>query len=135
MLSVHAQISRPAQSVLRQCIALALASLASATFARTVAVTREQPLTPINTLDEPRHLNTRGPYRFVRHPFYSSYLLNFTAGAVGSEAATSCLVLLVVSYNYIRAAKEEEAKFAESTLAIAYNEYRTETHMLVPWLI
>ena len=39
--------------------------------------------------DTPASLNQSGPYRFVRHPFYTSYSLTWLAAAVATASAAS----------------------------------------------
>src|SRR5205807_8586540 len=77
--------------------------------------------------DTPQHLFDGGPYRFIRHPFYCSYLLTWTAGIVATAwlwLLPSLAVMLVI---YLRAAVVEEEKFARSPLAGAYERYRSHT--------
>ena len=82
--------------------------------------------------DTPQHLFDRGPYRFIRHPFYCSYLLTWTAGIVATAwlwLLPSLAVMLVI---YVWAAVVEEAKFARSPLASAYERYRSHTGLFFP---
>ena len=46
----------------------------------TTKVTRDRRLSVAFSADKPHHLLKRGPYRFVRHPFYASYGLFWLAG-------------------------------------------------------
>jgi protein-S-isoprenylcysteine O-methyltransferase Ste14 len=76
-------------------------------------------------------LVTRGPYRFVRHPFYASVALAMLANAL--VAANWFLLItgaLVVALLVIRTAKEEEnllARFGEG-----YADYIRHTGRFVP---
>jgi protein-S-isoprenylcysteine O-methyltransferase Ste14 len=133
--SVYVLLRHPSRSGLKRFLALVLAGSSSALFAQSVAATRQQPLTPINTTDQPQHLNRHGPYAYVRHPFYSSYILNFLAAAIGSDSPVGYLCLLVIAGVYMQAAKSEEAKFDNSNFATAYKEYKATTSMIVPWLL
>jgi protein-S-isoprenylcysteine O-methyltransferase Ste14 len=46
-----------------------------------VSSTRAKPLTVAYSVDVPVHLNSVGPYRRIRHPFYASYLLAYLGGS------------------------------------------------------
>lgn len=102
-------------------------------FRQAIRATRRRRLTLAFSDDEPRHLETSGIYRFVRHPFYLSYLLFWAAGLIvtGGEwflFLTGAAMFAV----YFRAARLEEAKFAASPLGADYSKYRTQTGMVFP---
>lgn len=80
----------------------------------------------------PEHVQTRGPYRLVRHPFYTSYLLAFLGG--GLAAGTLWLVPAIAAgiVTYWRAARAEERAFAQSALAEAYRRYASRVGMFLP---
>ena len=82
--------------------------------------------------DTPQHLVERGPYRWMRHPFYCSYLLAWTAGMVATAQVwllPSVAVMLVI---YLRAAREEEQRFIGSPLAGSYRRYQSRTGQFLP---
>jgi protein-S-isoprenylcysteine O-methyltransferase Ste14 len=98
----------------------------------TISVNRKTPLSAAFSPDLPTHLVQRGPYRVIRHPFYASYLLMWTAAV---PASADWRVLITVAFMiavYISAARAEERKFSNSALAGAYREYRSRTGLLVP---
>lgn len=99
-----------------------------------VAMTRIQPLTLAFALDAPAYLHIRGPYAYVRHPFYSSYVMFWLATAVAEHNLMGWIILLLMTALYSLAAKCEEGKFASSPLAATYNDYRGRTGMLIPIL-
>ena len=75
-----------------------------------------------------------GSYRFVRHPFYTSYLIAFLAGAF---LAANPLLLVSIPWLgtfYYFAANEEEQSFRDSPFADEYGRYRATTGMLLPKL-
>ena len=53
----------------------------------TVRVNAAHPLTLAFSIDQPSFLQQAGPYRFVRHPFYFSYVVFWIATAVASSNA------------------------------------------------
>ena len=109
---------------------LLLASLAL--FWSSIHVNRDQPLSLSFSTDQPDHLITRGPYRLIRHPFYLSYLLAWSAAPVVTKRWWLAVGPLTMAALYRRAARFEEAKFLASPLAECYREYQTRTGMFVP---
>ena len=82
--------------------------------------------------DTPTKLLNFGPYRWVRHPFYTSYLLCYAGAALGSQFWPSYAFTVLMIVIYIRAAKFEEAKFEGSPLADEYRVYRSNTWAFFP---
>jgi protein-S-isoprenylcysteine O-methyltransferase Ste14 len=85
--------------------------------------------------DIPEFLLQSGPFRLVRHPFYTSYLLFWLSLVVMQPSIISASVAFVLLVFYLNAARFEEAKFARSTLASAYNGYAAQTGMFVPRML
>jgi len=91
-----------------------------------------RPLSAAFSPDSPEHLVEQGPYRLIRHPFYCSYLLTWTAGIVATGRlwlAPTVVVMLVI---YLRAAMEEEEKFRLTSLANQYDDYKARTGLFLP---
>lgn len=82
--------------------------------------------------DSPNHLVDSGPYRYIRHPFYTSYLATWVAGYVATGRWWLLPTIAVMVYVYHRAAKMEEGKFASSPLAEAYRDYQQSTGRFLP---
>jgi len=81
---------------------------------------------------EPVNLLVTGPYAYVRHPFYASYLLYWIAGAlVSSWLWTS---VFVMGSCYFVAMDQEEKGFQLSPLAVSYATYKHKTGALFPIL-
>ena len=118
---------------------LTLQSMASLVFGTslalfwwTVSTTRRHPLTLAFTSDVPVHLQTTGPYAYVRHPFYLAYVLFWIGAAVAANERLSWIMAAVMTVSYVAAARREELKFEASPLASDYKLYRLQTGMLVP---
>jgi protein-S-isoprenylcysteine O-methyltransferase Ste14 len=75
---------------------------------------------------------TSGPYRFVRHPFYASYILAWAAGVVARPSWWTAVPLLGMTFLYVQAAGGEEAHFLHSESAQAYKQYQQSTGMFWP---
>ena len=89
-----------------------------------------------NIRPTPRHggtLITSGPYRWIRHPMYTSVLLAAAAAAWNSfETVDALLWVALLGVLLGKAAIEERAlvrRFPD------YQDYRLRTTRLVPWLV
>ncbi len=111
-----------------------LFALALVLFWSAVRANSARPLTLAFSPDAPGHLVAWGPYRRVRHPFYASYALAWLGGALAGSHALLLVPFVVMGALYVRAARLEEAKFAQSPLAEAYAAYRARTGMFWPSL-
>lgn len=113
---------------------LALYAASLALFWWAVQINRSAPLSFAFSRDQPQHLVVAGPYRHVRHPFYTAYTLTWLAGAVVIPAPWLLLSVLVMFYFYWQAARQEEIKFGASEFAEAYRDYQGRTGMFAPRL-
>ena len=69
---------------------------------------------------------------WVRHPFYLSYLLCWTAGVLATGRAALAATVAFMGWIYWRAAVKEEAKFAASPLGAEYRRYAARAGRFVP---
>ena len=83
----------------------------------------------------PAALLETGPYRWLRHPFYLSYLIAFAAVAVATRSRLGCAVSLASGVLFVVMALHDERTLARSPLAGAYADYRRRTGclLLLPW--
>lgn len=126
-------LSRPAHIHLASALVAALLyMLALAVFWWAVATIRRRPLPFAFTPATPAFLITGGPYRYVRHPFYTAYLLAWLAGIIGTGQPWLLLTLGIMGALYAMAARLEEAGFRASPLASAYATYRQSTGGFIP---
>lgn len=82
----------------------------------------------------PDDVCTTGPYRYIRHPVYASYLLAFLAFVVAFPGLVSAAAFAANLAFFVLAAAYEERTIARSTLAQAYASYRQVTGMFLPRL-
>lgn len=97
-----------------------------------VKVTRTRKLTLAFSVDAPEHIYQIGPYGYVRHPFYLSYLAAYFGMAIAANDVWLYLTAIVMYVLYYYAARFEEAKFEKSQLSGHYAEYRRSTGMFLP---
>ncbi len=96
------------------------------------AATIAKPLDFAMSVKAPTQFVTHGPYRYIRHPFYSAYCAAWIASLIQLQswyAAAICAVLISI---YIRTALREESAFKKSTFAKEYEIYVERTGMLIP---
>ena len=113
-------------------VALVLEGISLWLFHRTIAASREGRLHFAFDVEHPVSLVTTGPYRRVRHPFYTSYLIFWTGLAIGTWSLWAFPVLAAMAALYTTAARGEEAKFANSPMAAEYAAYKARTGMFWP---
>jgi protein-S-isoprenylcysteine O-methyltransferase Ste14 len=80
----------------------------------------------------PSTLVTNGPYRYLRHPFYVSYLALWCGWALTTFSIVSVLPVVVIALVYVRAAQGEEATIAASPLARDYDAYKRRAGFFWP---
>jgi protein-S-isoprenylcysteine O-methyltransferase Ste14 len=116
----------------RAALASVLYAAALALFWWAVSANRKKPLSAIFSPDLPIHMVSYGPYRYVRHPLYTAYIMTWTAGLIATFAWWLIPTVVLMAAIYIRAARVEEAKFLRSELAKPYDEYRSRTGRFTP---
>jgi protein-S-isoprenylcysteine O-methyltransferase Ste14 len=96
---------------------------------------RGRTFTVFFTNDVPQFVWTGGPYAYVRHPFYTSYLLSYASVAIALRSVLQALLFFAMLAFFWTAAAREERKFANSSFAAEYAAYRRKTGRFVPRLI
>ncbi|HLG99467.1 MAG TPA: isoprenylcysteine carboxylmethyltransferase family protein [Bryobacteraceae bacterium] len=91
-----------------------------------------RPLSASFSPDRPVHLVQSGPYRFIRHPLYTSYLLTWAAAPIATGRWYLLGTVAAMAAIYVAAATAEEKKFLDTPLADAYLQYRSRTGLFFP---
>lgn len=86
------------------------------------------------TPESPRGLVDQGPYRYLRHPFYTSYIVFWIGWGLATWSPWAIIPVCGLAVMYAMAALDEEKKFASSELAGAYDDYRRNTGFFWPRL-
>jgi protein-S-isoprenylcysteine O-methyltransferase Ste14 len=82
----------------------------------------------------PMHIVTYGPYGWVRHPFYVSFILLLIGGALIARDALTLAALPLGLFSLDWTARTEENKLLASELGSEYGAYRERTGRFVPRL-
>lgn len=82
----------------------------------------------------PEALCEEGPYRYIRHPIYLSYVLAFLAVLVALPHWITALTFLCNLVLFVSGARSDEQVIAGSALAADYAAYRQRTGMFLPKL-
>ena len=82
----------------------------------------------------PDRLITDGPYRWVRHPFGSGYLLGALAPAIAIDDRRMLFIALPLVAATVYAAVREERVWLASARGDDYREYRRRTGMFIPYI-
>jgi protein-S-isoprenylcysteine O-methyltransferase Ste14 len=120
---------QPAPAALAGIVAMLTAELL---FWSAIRETRAAKLLAAFTTENPHGLVTTGPYRYVRHPFYTSYLVYWAGFSLASWSVWSIPPLIGLIVMYWRAAIEEEMKFTNTPMANAYADYKRRTGRFFP---
>lgn len=129
LLMLQWALDQPAGAVLIG-VALELASLVL--FWAAIRASRKARLRLAFDTENPDSLVTDGPYRYLRHPFYTSYVIFWSGWAIAVWSPWALAPLLAIVGVYIAAARGEEAKFEKTALAGDYQAYKQRTGFFWP---
>ena len=75
-----------------------------------------------------------GPYRYVRHPFYLSYMVAFVGVAVAFPSLIVVAVCLINVGLFVYMAVDDERLLLGSALGADYRHYKVRVGMFLPRL-
>lgn len=81
----------------------------------------------------PKNFHKSGPYKLIRHPFYSSYVFVYLGLVISQNSILLCATALFLVGYYFYAAKTEEKNFLSSIFASEYANYQSKTSMFGPF--
>jgi protein-S-isoprenylcysteine O-methyltransferase Ste14 len=110
----------------------AVAVFSGGVFVWAATTVKRNRLTAAFSDDTPQELITAGPFRWVRNPFYLSYLLAYTQALLAARSWWAVLPLAWMAGVYAAAVWREERKFLRSPLAYRYREYARRTGRFLP---
>jgi protein-S-isoprenylcysteine O-methyltransferase Ste14 len=118
-----------------QSLAIMLFIYASVLFVWTWRSNRNQSFDFAFSQRPPSFISKAGPYRWIRHPFYSSYCAFWLGSILATKnifvLGSGCLLIAL----YVTAARREERIFRGSSLSMEYEEYAKRTGMLFPKIV
>lgn len=120
------------QPLAPQIAGLALVGASAALFWAAIRASRAARLRFAFDDHKPATLVREGPYRLVRHPFYSSYMLFWSGWALATWSWWSLPSLVLLCALYGVAAGKEERLFVQTEMADAYRDYRKQAGMFWP---
>lgn len=112
--------------------ALMLCSLALYTWARRTVKERQFHIAWSG--DVPDAVCEQGPYRYIRHPAYASYMVAFAAVLAALPKWPALAIFLFNVALFVHAAHDDERSLAASELAADYARYKRRTGMFLPRL-
>lgn len=122
------------QPWLASVLGLVIECLALWLFWAAIKASRAARLKMAFDVQNPHGLVTSGPYRYLRHPFYTSYLIFWIGWAIATWSPWSIIPLAVIVVIYVLAALGEEKKFSRTAMAEDYASYRAQTGFFWPRL-
>lgn len=118
-----------------QVLGIALQCLSLLLFWITIGETRNAKLLAAFTNENPGTLVTSGPYRYIRHPFYASYLLFWFGWMIATASIWGLVLFAIMFLIYWRAAVQEEGKFADTSMADEYASFKAERKRFIPFIL
>ena len=85
--------------------------------------------------DVPEALCERGPYAYIRHPIYASYVLAFLAMLVAMPTLITLAVFVFNAGLFTHAALSDERSLASGAFAADYALYKRRTGMFLPRIV
>lgn len=125
---------RKPQEPLLLAVALVMLGVAALLFIWTLRTTWSARLKLIFDRDDPQSILSHGPYRWIRHPFYASYIVFYCGCAVATLHPVNIAFAVLVTAILAFAAREEERGFAQSDAAEGYAAYRRTAGLFWPRL-
>ena len=112
--------------------ALTIFVISLALFLWAVRTTRTQRLKLAFDPEQPDFLTRAGPYKYIRHPFYASYILFWLGCTVATLHPVMLIFLVAFSAFNLTAAYREEHAFERSPFVAEYSSYRKTAGLLWP---
>jgi len=109
---------------------LSIGSLAL--FIWTIRATRTAGFAVAFAAAQPLSLTVNGPFRYVRHPFYTSYIIFWLATCFATTSSVYWFGPTILLACYIVAARKEEQLMLRGDLGVRYADYASKTGMFLP---
>lgn len=120
------------QSWLVQVVGLLIEMGGLVLFWAAIKASREARLRLAFDAENPDSIVTVGPYKYLRHPFYTSYLIFWIGWAIAVWSVWTVIPLAALVAIYAAAALGEERKFSNTPMAEAYAAYKQRAGFFWP---
>lgn len=87
-----------------------------------------------NRVVTPKSLVTAGPYKYMQHPVYTSYMLLFCSYCLALHSAPAAIAIVLVCLGYYSTRTRPEAEVLRSAFGEEYEAYQKATKRFVPGL-
>jgi protein-S-isoprenylcysteine O-methyltransferase Ste14 len=84
--------------------------------------------------ENPHSLVNGGPFQYLRHPFYTSYIIFWIGWGLATWSIWALIPVAGLAAMYTMAALDEEKKFARTELGSEYDRYRRSAGFFWPRL-
>lgn len=82
----------------------------------------------------PKQIIQEGPYKFVRHPFYASYISAWIASYISTRDIIVLFISITLFIFYFHHSMREEKRFLDSHLSEQFRIYSSKSGMFIPRL-
>ena len=120
------------QPIVPPLAGLACMGLSLAVFWSAVKASRQARLRYAFDNALPSSVVTAGPYKYIRHPFYTAYMAFWFAWAIAVWSIWALVPAATMAALYLIAARFEEKLLSSSGLSSAYVQYKSQTGMFWP---
>ena len=106
--------------------------ISSILFYWSIYTNRKRPLNFAFTEIEKITLISNGPYKYIRHPFYSSYIFAWVGSIVINQNIWLIIPSVIIIFFYYKSATTEEFGFLEGPIKTEYQRYMLLTGRFFP---
>ena len=122
----------PAKNLILLAIGITFLSTSLSLFWRAIPHAKSANLGIAFSKTKSSEILVKGPYRYIRHPFYASYLLFWLGGVLVTQNYWLMISVATMGWFYLEAIYQEEYMLLSGEMAGIYKDYISKTGMLFP---
>jgi protein-S-isoprenylcysteine O-methyltransferase Ste14 len=103
-------------------------------FTSAIIATRQQRLHVAFSGSKSQAVIEHGPYRYIRHPFYASYILFWASAAATGQHVAGWAAAAAMMWVYALIAASEEREMLDGPIGVSYAAYISRTGRFLPRL-
>ncbi len=104
-------------------IALIIQLICAVIFWTHSKIVKENGFTIVFSMDKPQRFVQKGLYKYIRHPFYSTYMLSYFSLSFIYLDLIGIISSFTILFLYYKGSLMEEEKFLNSDFSIEYSKY------------